>query len=338
MTINAKLLGGAMYVRLRRHCSSRGPPPRALARAHARLHARRRDPAPMPLTCACHDVYFAFVRSCSSFFQSMCVLGYCLCPLVVAACLCAFLRFTMLQTLLVGGALVWSMKGSCASSLACHGCVPGRMCTARHARHMQLRLSLLVNACHPRAPYWRYTPSFCSTPPLAGWCTFSSSNCECCTATRFAVRRPRAHHRWRMPVFVSLHIVTHARGALYPAHTRTHRYLCLVHLLLVAVLTVRLLTVVVVMAVLPRLTHALQLSQRRAGGRADYACMHARMHATASHTRHSIQQHVQTRCTALMCAQCLCMPGKLSACAVHARNVPAGQGRPRGPCKKSRTT
>ena len=46
-----------------------------------------------------------------SFFQSVCVLGYCVFPLVLAAVLCAFWSNSTWRTLLVCTALVWSTRG-----------------------------------------------------------------------------------------------------------------------------------------------------------------------------------------------------------------------------------
>ncbi|RYG46957.1 hypothetical protein EON67_09005 [archaeon] len=187
VTINAKLLGGAMYVRSHARAYTLAPPipmqplPHSPS-LHRPLHA-----------CVCMRLC---VQVCSSFFQSMCVLGYCLCPLVVAACLCALLRFTMLQTLLVGGALVWSMKGTCITARA----PMPRLCTAclSHAAppapcRVQLPWCSLVSACRPRAPCSRSTPSSCFTPPLAGWCTFSSLDGRAVAVhgARYAVRATR---------------------------------------------------------------------------------------------------------------------------------------------------
>jgi hypothetical protein len=48
----------------------------------------------------------------SSFFQSVCVLGYCVCPLVIAAVLGLMLTGPVLRIPLVLGAFVWSCRAS----------------------------------------------------------------------------------------------------------------------------------------------------------------------------------------------------------------------------------
>lgn len=47
-----------------------------------------------------------------SFFQSVCVLGYCIFPLVIAAFLCFLWRNSIFRTLVVSGSLVWAMRAS----------------------------------------------------------------------------------------------------------------------------------------------------------------------------------------------------------------------------------
>jgi hypothetical protein len=54
---------------------------------------------------------FHLHRCCSSFFQSVCVLGYCICPIVIAALVCYFISNSVVRTLAVGSALVWATRG-----------------------------------------------------------------------------------------------------------------------------------------------------------------------------------------------------------------------------------
>ena len=101
VTLNGQLLGGKMCVGgWRRGGRARGgrvvggaraPRPRAVTHTHT----QKRRPSPG-----------------SSFFQSVCVLGYCVCPLVIAAVLGLMLTGPVLRIPLVLGAFVWSCRAS----------------------------------------------------------------------------------------------------------------------------------------------------------------------------------------------------------------------------------
>jgi len=52
------------------------------------------------------------LRGKVSFFQSVCVLGYCMCPLVVAAVLSMIFRYTFLKVILCGAGVFWSTGAS----------------------------------------------------------------------------------------------------------------------------------------------------------------------------------------------------------------------------------
>jgi hypothetical protein len=91
VTINAQLLGANLCgVR-----AKRAPARRCVLIARlARLAAARASPARR------------------SFFQSVCVLGYCVCPLVIAALLGLLWRNAFWRTPLVIGAFLWSSRGA----------------------------------------------------------------------------------------------------------------------------------------------------------------------------------------------------------------------------------
>jgi hypothetical protein len=89
VTLNGQLLGGKMCA------PSRCPAPYAPS-SPSRNNAHQLPPPPL----------------CSSFFQSVCVLGYCVCPLVIAAVLGLILTSPVLRIPLVLGAFVWSCRAS----------------------------------------------------------------------------------------------------------------------------------------------------------------------------------------------------------------------------------
>ncbi len=47
-----------------------------------------------------------------SFFQSVCVLGYCMCPLVIAGLLCALSRNGLYRSAVVGAGVAWACRAS----------------------------------------------------------------------------------------------------------------------------------------------------------------------------------------------------------------------------------
>jgi len=50
--------------------------------------------------------------STRSFFQSVCVLGYCICPLVMAALIGLFVPVVIVRAIVVVGAFLWSSYGT----------------------------------------------------------------------------------------------------------------------------------------------------------------------------------------------------------------------------------
>jgi hypothetical protein len=106
VTLNAKLLGGKMCVRsgaggaacpaLGAGLSASAPFPLPAPHAHP----------PLPLSPS-----WPPARR-SSFFQSVCVLGYCVCPLVIAAVLGLILNSAVWKVPIVIGAFLWSCRGA----------------------------------------------------------------------------------------------------------------------------------------------------------------------------------------------------------------------------------
>merc|ERR1740138_796709 len=52
------------------------------------------------------------LRGKVSFFQSVCVLGYCMCPLVMAAFISMMMKHTLFKVVAVGGGIFWSTGAS----------------------------------------------------------------------------------------------------------------------------------------------------------------------------------------------------------------------------------
>ena len=101
ITLNSKLLGGHVYVGNR---APAAPRRRCGPRHQRRDRARRRRGA---------DTH-------RSFFQSVCVLGYCICPLVLAALVGLFVPFVIGRVVIVVAAFLWSSYGAWRRT-ACSG-------------------------------------------------------------------------------------------------------------------------------------------------------------------------------------------------------------------------
>lgn len=73
-----------------------------------------------------------------SFFQSLCVLGYCVFPLNVAAVLCFAWGAIVFRVLVVVGGFVWATRGGGARARACPRPRPGRANPAPHAGYARI--------------------------------------------------------------------------------------------------------------------------------------------------------------------------------------------------------
>lgn len=127
VTVNTQSLGGKMcveeakYIRpmlLHLRCVRR-------ARCDSRRTVRFRGFTPTGLSSKIRPHLLALSTPppslCRSFFQSVCVLGYCICPLVIAAVLGFIWSNTVWRACLVCAGLVWSVR---ASVLFMSGLVP----------------------------------------------------------------------------------------------------------------------------------------------------------------------------------------------------------------------
>jgi len=92
ITLNSKLLGGHVYV-------------------DRRLGVRRTWLKRTSHTLR-QTVPSGLCAPTRSFFQSVCVLGYCICPLVMAALIGLFVPVVIVRAIVVVGAFLWSSYGT----------------------------------------------------------------------------------------------------------------------------------------------------------------------------------------------------------------------------------
>lgn len=105
-------VGHGVHGRVRRHMGGRRRRDHQCAAArqhHVRLH--------LSPVCLWEEVCLTCARTSSSFFQSVCVLGYCVFPLNIATLLCMVLKVVishvLLRLLIVTVGFLWSTRGTC---------------------------------------------------------------------------------------------------------------------------------------------------------------------------------------------------------------------------------
>jgi hypothetical protein len=136
VTLNAKLLGGKMCVRLSwARCQALSWVALGWLWVPAPSHTPPLHPS--------HPI------GCSSFFQSVCVLGYCVCPLVIAAVLGLFLSSAVWKVPIVIGAFFWSCRGAWGLRAGPRA-APSPLSTRSHLRPALLT-PLLSRPPHTRA-------------------------------------------------------------------------------------------------------------------------------------------------------------------------------------------
>lgn len=183
VTVNAYLLGADMCVSRRAHGLDRAwrfPPPVGEPPPTPTPTPSPPRPVPSPST-----PLLLFSRNCSSFFQSLCVLGYCIFPLVLAALVCFLVSNSIVRTIVIISALVWATRGTRRRSAAPRGgggALPSRR-TCRCGNHSsprplplaQPRLSSCPSSSTRTRSCSLSTPSASFTPSLPGWLICSES-------------------------------------------------------------------------------------------------------------------------------------------------------------------
>ena len=102
VTLNALLVGGTLYL----PSSFPFHPPHPLLSLFLSLSLRAHRTLPRLL----------LILSSSGFFQSVCILGYCVFPLMIAAFVCLIWNNVIFRVLLVLGAIAWALVGTSSST------------------------------------------------------------------------------------------------------------------------------------------------------------------------------------------------------------------------------